>query len=350
MPTKTLFDRAAKTITATGQMRYKNAYKRRLMDKCIMGDIINGDPENIKQFLGHGKGCKVELYIPGTVKIRDTGPDGGIIYQTMTDTFETFGMNYESYWAVKFRPEDEEFAPFDFKSPYLQNGDDQMARHIERKFGDDIINKVPSFNTGHNAGAMNRCFDIGGVTDGQAVVLYKTQKQCDDATGVQHRDVAADFMVKMANVLQDGEGLSGNHVSLIVNSPIKHLIQTSELKYQGFMGRNAALGMGPRGGRSEVKFLGTMDDTITVIQDNVMVKPFTYVSGGKTHTVYPILAMMKDACAYIDDVLFRDDGLTDVATWDKHHRAKQVYDWPVVFPQMLAVGYVEIAEPAYQAG
>ena len=141
MATKTLFDRAAKTITATGQMRYKNAYKRRLMDKCIMGDIINGDPENIKQFLGHGKGCKVELYIPGTVKIRDTGPDGGIIYQTMTDTFETFGMNYESYWAVKFRPEDEEFAPFDFKSPYLQNGDDQMARHIERKFGDDIINK-----------------------------------------------------------------------------------------------------------------------------------------------------------------------------------------------------------------
>ena len=127
MATKTLFDRAAKTITATGQMRYKNAYKRRLMDKCIMGDIIN---------------------------------------------------------------------------------------------------KVPSFNTGHNAGAMNRCFDIGGVTDGQAVVLYKTQKQCDDATGVQHRDVAADFMVKMANVLQDGEGLSGNHVSLIVNSPLKHLIQT----------------------------------------------------------------------------------------------------------------------------
>ena len=42
MATKTLFDRAAKTITATGQMRYKNAYKRRLMDKCIMGDIIMG--------------------------------------------------------------------------------------------------------------------------------------------------------------------------------------------------------------------------------------------------------------------------------------------------------------------
>ena len=38
-------------------------------------------------------------------------------------------------------------------------------------------------------------------------------------------------------------------------------------------------------------------------------------------------------------------------TWqdlsDEHSRAKQVYDWPLLFPQMTAVAYVEIAEPAY---
>ena len=82
---RTLFDNARVNYAATKQKRYKNSYRRRLMDRSIMDDIINGNPENVKSLLGVGKGAEVELYIPGTVKIRDTQLDGVIVYQQMTD-------------------------------------------------------------------------------------------------------------------------------------------------------------------------------------------------------------------------------------------------------------------------
>lgn len=64
-----------------------------------------------------------------------------------------------------------------------------MARHIEKKWGADALNKVPSFNKGHTAGITYGNFDLGDVGDGEAVVLYKTQAQVDAAVGVAHREV-----------------------------------------------------------------------------------------------------------------------------------------------------------------
>lgn len=349
--TTTILDNVPRNFAATAQTRYKNAYRRRLEDRSIMKDIINGNPENIKQFLGSGKGLKVELYIPGTVKIRDTMPDGGIIYDEVSDATETFGINRESYWALKFRPEDLAYMPWDPRSEYFTNATDQMARHIERKFGADFINKVPFYNRGHNAGSTYNAFDLGDVTDGNAVVLYKTQKQVDDATSVKYRDVAADFMLKVTNTIRETEGLSGSHVTLVVPSVVKHHIQTSELKYEGFMGRNASLGSNDRGGRAEVRFLGTMDDTITLVQDDIMLRDVvrTYTANGKKHTVYPIIGLMKDAFAFVDDTVFRDNAMKDIGSWDEHYRAKQVYDWPMLFPQMTAVAWVELSENAYSS-
>ena len=348
MDPKTVMDNVPLHFSATAQTRYKNAYRRRLMDRSIMEDILNGNPENIKQFLGSGKGLKVELYIPDNVKIRDTLPDGEIIYQMLTDSTETFGVQYESYWALKFRPEDIAYMPWDPRSDAFNNAADMMARHIEKKFGADAINKVPSFNKGHRAGVTYHNFDLGDVTDGDAVVLYKTQKQVDDATGVLHREVAPDFIIKLADTIRQNEGLSGDHITVILPSPVKHQIKTSELKYEGFMGRNAALGSDVRGGRAEVRFLGTMDDTITLVQSNIMFPARTYVDlNSKTHTVYPVYALARDAFAYVHDTILRDSAMKDIGSWDEHSRAKEVYDWPLLFPQKTAVGYVEIAEPAY---
>lgn len=348
----TLFDGVTRNYAATAQKRYKNSYRRRLMDRCILDDICNGNPENVKSFLGVGKGAEVELYIPGTVKIRDTKPDGGIVYQQLTDTYETFGINEESYWAVKFRPEDTKFMPFDPKSDTLTNAADMMARHMEKKFGAKMPGLVPAYNRGHNAGATWGSYDLGAPTSGDAVVLYKTQAQCDAATSVEHRDVAADFIVKLANTIRQNEGLSGGHVTVIFPDTVKHHLMTSELKLGGLMGqRNVDLGSGERGGRSEVRFLGTMDDTISVIQNNIMFREsaFTYESSGKRHTVYPIFAMMSDAVAFVHDTILRENALKDVGSWDEHYRAKEVYDFPVLFPQMMAMAYVELAEPAYTA-
>lgn len=346
----TILDNVPRHFAATMQTRYKNAYRRRLMDRSIMDDILNGNPENIKGFLGSGKGLKVELYIPDNVKIRDTQPDGEIIYQELTDTTETFGLPFESYWAIKFRPEDIAFDPMDPRSDAFTNATDMMARHIEKKWGADALNKVPAYNKGHAAGITYGNFDLGDVGDGEAVVLYKTQAQVDAATDVAHREVGADFIIRLADTIRQNEGLSGSHVTVIMPSPVKHLLKTSELKYEGFMGRNAALGSDVRGGRAEVRFLGTMDDTITVVQNNIMFPARTYTSNGKKHTVYPVYALARDAFAYVSDTVFKDTAMKDIGSWDEHSRAKQVYGWPLLFPQMTAVAYVEIAEPAYSAG
>lgn len=346
---QTILDNVPRNRAATAQTRYASAYRRELMDRGIMDDLCNSDPENIKSLIGAGKGLKAELYIPQNVIIRDTQPDGSIIYQTLTDATEQFSINRESYWALKYRPEDITFMPWDPRARDFKNATDMMNRHIEKAFGADAINKVPAYNKGHHAGVTYGAYDLGDVTDGNAVVLYKTQAQVDAATTVQYRACAPDFMLRVADTIRENEGLSGGHVLMVIPSPVKHCIKTSELKYEGFMGRNAALGSDERGGRAEVRFLGTMDDSITVIQNNIMFRAHTYTSGGKTHTVYPIFAMMRDAYAYINDTIYRDSAMKDVGNWDEHSRAKQVYDWPLLFPQMTAVAYVEIAEPAYQA-
>lgn len=344
---RTLFDNARVNYAATKQKRYKNSYRRRLMDRSIMDDIINGNPENVKSLLGVGKGAEVELYIPGTVKIRDTQPDGGIVYQQMTDTYETFGINYESYWALRFRPEDKAFMPFDPMSDTFTNAADMMARHIEKKFGAKVPSLVPAFNRGHEAGVTYGSYDLGTPTE--PVRLFKTQRQCDAATGVR-RDVAADFIVKLASTIRQNEGLSGGHVSVIFDDVVKHHLETSELKLGGLMGRNVQLGSGPRGGRSEVRFLGTLDDTITCVQDNIMFREsvttgsVTEGSSSKTRTVHPVFAIMQDACAFVHDTIMRDDALKDAGNWDEHYRAKEVYDFPVLFPQMMALAYVTLAD------
>lgn len=349
---KNLFTGVTRNFAATNQMRYKNAYKRRLQDRCIMDDLCNGNPENIKSFIGKGKGSQVELYIPGTVKVRDTTVDGGIVYQQVTDASETFGVNNECYWAIKQRPEDKEFMPWDPMSTYFTNATDEVARHIERRFGSDIPGKVLPVNKGHEAGATYRNFDLGECAQDHAVVLYKTQRQCDEAKSVQHRDVCFDFLIKIANTIRQGEGLSGGHINMVIPSPVKHHLQTSELKYGGLMGqRNIDLGVGERGGRTDVKFLGTLDDSIGIIQHDMMFheQVKTYVKNGVKHTIYPIFAMMPDACAYINEMLIRDDNMKDVGNWDLHYRAKHLYDWPVLFPQMMAMAYVELAEPDFVA-
>lgn len=339
----TLFDDVRRNFAATNQTRYKNAYRRRLMDRCILNDLCNSNPENIKGFLGVGKGSKVELYVPGTVKVRETGIDGGIVYQQMTDTYETYGINHECYWALKFRPEDKAFMPWDPKSEYFTNATDMMARHMEKQFGSYIHTVVPAYNQGENAGITFRSFDLGTVAN--PVRLHKTQTQCDADTADSHKDVTADFLVKVANTLRQGEGLSGYHVNIVIDSVLRHQLETSELKFEGIMGRNTDLGSGKRGGRNEVKFLGTLDDTIGVIQDDIMFRELQQNAGagGLKGKLHPVFAMMSDACAFVHDTIMRDNAMKDIENWDEHYRAKEIYDFPVLFPQMLALGWVKIA-------
>ena len=52
----TILDNVPRHFAATDQVRYASAYRRRLMDRSILDDILNGDPERVKGYLGSGKG------------------------------------------------------------------------------------------------------------------------------------------------------------------------------------------------------------------------------------------------------------------------------------------------------
>ena len=58
--------------------------------------------------------------------------------------------------------------------------------------------------------------------------------------------------------------------------------------------------------------------------------------------VYPILFGSKVATTFADEVVFRDDNMKDIETWDEYHRCKSVYDWFLRFPEFIGVAYVTL--------
>lgn len=324
-----LYQGAPVPFVGATQINYRNAYKRRLKDRMILGDITSGELKG--QF--YKKGMTVRIPVPGRVIIRDTQPGAGILYQEPNDTHEDATVGRESYWGLKFQPESTSFMPWDPKGEYFTNATDEMAEHIERKFGRDIINKCHPRNTGNTAGARTGAFDLGGVGNGEAVVLYKTQTQCDAATSVTHREVACDYIVNGFDCLMEQKGAKGEEFFAIIPSVVANRIHTSELKnIDAFAGRNNIL-------RNSVRMLGNLGGG-TIIQDDVMIPIF---KDSSNKNVYPIVWLSKKAITFYDEVVFRDSNMKDVDSWDEFHRCKSVYDWYVMFPEFFAVGYCQLA-------
>lgn len=323
-----LYNGAPRSFTATQQIQYQNAYKRKYRDRSIMGDITNSDYKG--KF--YKKGTTIRVPIQPTVIIRDTQPGGGIIYQKPTDTFEDFTIGRESYWGLEFMPEDTAFAPWDPKSPIVADAADEMAEHIERKFGLDIINKCDALNTGNTAGARSGGFKLGEPGSGNQVFLYGTEAACKDSSKT-YKCTAADHIVHCGNCLKEQKGGKGQDLWCVMPTIVGDRIQTSELKLAGlYDDRNSLL-------RSDVSMLGKLNG-MTLIQDDVMLPIFKDVTNGCN--VYPILFGSKKAISYADEVVFRDNGMKDVGSWDEFHRCKTVYDWFVTFPEFFGVSYVSI--------
>ena len=323
-----LYNGAPRSFTATQQIQYQNAYKRKYRDRSIMGDITNSE------FKGkfYKKGTTIKVPIQPTVIIRDTQPGGGIIYQKPADTFEDFTIGRESYWGLEFMPEDTAFAPWDPKSPIVADAADEMAEHIERKFGLDIINKCDARNTGNEAGARSGGFKLGEPGSGKQVFLYGTE-DAKNKSSATYKEVAADFIVHCGNCLKEQKGGKGQDLWCVMPTIIGDRIQTSELKLAGlYDDRNSLL-------RSDVSMLGKLNG-MTLIQDDVMLPIFKDVT--KDCNVYPILFGSKKAISFADEVVFRDNGMKDVGSWDEFHRCKTVYDWFVLYPEFFGVAYVSI--------
>lgn len=321
-----LFKGAPRAFVGNAQTQYQDAYKRKYRDRSIMGMITNSD------FKGkfHKKGTKIQIPIQPTVIIRETQPGGGIVYQKPHDTFEEFNIGREFYWALEFMPEDTAFSPWDPKSPIVADAADEMAEFIERKFGADAINKVDVHNTGNFAGARTGAFDVGDVDT--PVKLYKTQAQCDAASG-DHKNVVADYMVHCVNCIKEQKGAKGQDYFVVVPTVVGDRIQTSELKTFGWMdGLNTLL-------RKDVSALGQLGGA-TIIQDDVLLPIF---KDSASKNVYPIFFGSKKAFTFADEVVFRDSNLKDKDSWDDYHRCKTVCDWFALYPEFAGVGYIQLA-------
>ena len=327
-----LYGGAPRSFTATQQIQYQNSYKRKYRDKSIMGEITNSDYKG--RF--YKKGTKIRIPIQPTVIIRDTKPGAGIIYQKPTDTFEDFNIGKESYWGLQFTPEDLAFAPWNPKDPIVADAADEMAEHVERKFGLDIINKCHKYNTGNHAGARSGGFDLGGTGSGDQVFLFETSEERGKST-MAHKCLAADHIVNCVNSIKEQKGAKGQDYFCVIPTIVASKIQTSELKYAGlFDDRNSLL-------RSDISMLGKLGGA-TLIQDDVMLPIFKDTEN--KCNVYPIIFGTKKAITFADEVVFRDNGMKDIGTWDEYHRCKTVYDWFVMYPEFFGVSYVSIAAAA----
>lgn len=310
------------------QIQYQNSYRRKYREKSILPLITNSG------WKGHfyKKGMEIRVPIQPTVIIRDTHPGEGIIYQKPKAPEEVFTIGRESYWALEFMPEETEFIPWDVKAPIVNDASEQLAEHIEMKFGKDIILKIDERNKGHHAGARSGGFDLGGPEDGGAIKLFKTQKQADDDSSHDHKEVAPDFIVHCFNSLKEQKGGKGQDFWMVVPTVVADRVQTSELKMAGWMNEaNSLL-------RKDVSAIGGLGGG-TIIQDDQML-PIFKDSAGKN--VYPILFGSKVATTYADEVVFRGNNLTDKDSWDEYHRCKTIYDWFLRFPEFLGVAYVQV--------
>lgn len=325
-----LFKGMPRSFEATQQISYQNAYKRKYEDKSIMDLITNSD------FKGkfYKKGTTIRLPIQPKVMIRETQPGGGIIYQKPKDTHEDFTIGREYYWALEFMPEDTAFAPWDPKSPIVNDAAREMAEHIETQFGADIINKCNKYNTGNHAGARSEGFDLGDVSEnGAQVFLYETTAARNEG-GQKHRAVAPDFIVHCINCIKEQKGAKGQDFFAVIPTIVADKIQTSELKLAGlYEERNSLL-------REDVAALGKLGGA-TVIQDDTMLPIFKDTTNNCN--VYPILFGSKKAITFADEVVFRDSSMKDISSWDEFHRCKTVCDWFVLYPEFFGVAYVSLA-------
>lgn len=320
-----LYNGAPRAFNATTQIQYQNAYKRKYRDRSIMGMVTNSEWKG--RF--YKKGTTIRIPIQPSVIIRETKPGADIIYQKPQDTYEDFTIGREFYWALAFMPEDMAFAAWDPKSPIVADAADEMAEFIERKFGRDIINKCDVHNTGNTAGARTGGFKVGAPN--APVTLYKTQAQCDAATSVTNRNVAADYIVHANNCIKEQKGAKGQEFFTVIPTVVADYIQTSELKLAGLYDEQNSLL------RKDVSALGRLGGSL-VIQDDVML-PFFKLSGAN---VYPVIFGSKKAITFADEVVFRDSNLKDKDSWDDYHRCKTVCDWFVRYPEYFGVGYVKL--------
>ncbi len=335
-----LYGGAARNFPATQHIQFAGKFKDKWWDASILQFITNGDWKGTF----HKKGTEIRVPIRPTVNIHDTTPGGGIIYQKPKGREEVFTIGRESYWALEFMPEDVEFAAIDIKNPLIGDAANQMAEHIEMKFGADIINKAHPDNCGNAAGRRSGGFDLGDVgtvtvnstTYPKAVKLYKTQAQCDSGSE-PHKEVGPDFVYHCFSCLKEQKGAKGREFFMVIPTVMADRIMCSELKMAGWMNEaNTTL-------RKDVTALGSFNGNgNNIYVDDTMLPVFSETLGGNAVNVYPVLFGAKIATTFAQEVVWRDSNLKDVASWDDYHRCKTVYDWFVRYRQFLGVAYVTL--------
>lgn len=319
-----LFPSGQLNFPSTQQTIIEAAFKQRFRDKSIMPILCN------RSFEGKFKKRGTEIKVPILPIIETHKMKAGDLpkYQSPKGSEESFFINRERYFGLKFEDEDRIFSMMDIESPVLAEANRQMAEDVEQEFLADIITKVHPCNTGNAAGIRSGSYKLGDAAD--PVHLFKTESACT-ASAETIKSVAPDYIVACINALNEMPGGLDTKPFVIIPTAVANILQTSELKMANWMGDAQSVL------RKSVRMLGDLAGA-TVIVDNQLPMWAEDATNPKKFAIY---FGDQSAVSFADEARITAK-LEQAGEWGTFHRSKMIYDWFVKYPERIGTGYVTI--------
>lgn len=321
-----LFPNGQLNYPSTQQTIFETTFKQRFRDKSILPLICN------RSFEGRFRKKGTEIKVPILPIIETHKMKAGDLpkYQSPKGSEESFFINRERYFGLKFEDEDKIFSSMDIESPVLAEANRQMAEDVEQEFLADIITKVHECNTGNEAGIRSGSYKLGSSTD--SLYLFKTQAAYDNAAAtITNKSLAPEFIVACINALNEMPGGLDTKPFVIIPTAIANILQTSELKMANWLGDAQSVM------RKSVRFLGELNGA-TIIVDNQL--PM-WKADGNEPAKFAVYFGDKSAVSFADEARITAK-LEQAGEWGTFHRSKMIYDWFVKYPERIGCGYVTI--------
>lgn len=295
-------------------------FKKRLRDKSLLPEITtNGD-------IYFEKGS-TEAVIPvlPLIETYATKPGDKAKYQLPKSSMERFIRGRMRAWGLYFELEDKKFSSFDIEAPITQEAINQMNDDKETEFFTDIPLKIATFNKGNEAGFITRNVELGAAD--APVFLYESKDEVTDSSET-HKATALRYLQRGVNALRQFKGASTlTGLKIVMPVMVADALQADERfsKADGMGDVKSVI-------RGDVYSLGRISGA------DVYVSNALPVYGD----VYPVYFLDKSAIAYTEEMMVDERQLTDIDYWGTFSRSKLEYDWMLLYPERVALGYVKI--------
>ena len=300
-------------------------FKKRYRDQSILPWITNSEHKG--EFKHQGTKITVStLPIIHTYRIK---PGEKVKYQLARGGEESFYIGRERGLGLHFEEEDLQFSRFDLKGPTMTEAQKRLGEDTEAEFFQDIIvnSKCHVRNKGNTAGFISGGYDLGSI--GTPVKLVK---KSSEENAENHIVAAPDFFVNMADCMDEMPGASDFQKVTVCHTAVANKLHTSEVITQADWMGDAQSVL-----RKSVKAVGELGGC-RIMTDNKL--PILKGADGKN--IYPVLTLNKAAISFVDEISLSDENLKDINFWGTFSRRKLIYDWFVLFPEFVGIGFVTL--------